>query len=618
MLVRWLFGLIGLVLWGCAPDLDIEALPETPERPERIEGIWEGTIEVADLRVVVHVAHEEGAFKGGVLSATLDSPDQGAQGIAVDDVRFDGERFALRIDKLGAAYSGTMDATGTRLAGEWHQGVGIDLELVKVDEPSVRVRAQTPQPPFPYAIEEVVFPGGADDVRLAGTLTMPETGAYPTVVLVTGSGPQDRNETLMGHQPFRVLADYLSRNGVAVLRYDDRGFGGSTGDFAGATTLDFADDAAAAVAYLRTRADVAPDRVGVIGHSEGGLVVADLAAGGRNLSCGVMLAGPAVSGEAVHQAQIRLVVDASSVPIPDSTIDRIAALNATLYVAARGSGLGRSATRKVSGATEPRWKSSTSWSAACCNWTPTIPPWWTRSSPHGSCTSSTTTLATTWRPRRCRSWRCTASWTCRCRRSRASRAGGDRSPGRTFRYSGPAGPQPSLPDRGNRISGGIRTHRGDHVAGDAIDDRGLGRGPLLSGQDGNAGTSATGSAPMSSGSIRVPGWSRACRGRRWARALDVACGAGRNAAVPGRTRVRGDRDRCIARRAGAGGGVGGGAGCHGRLAPAGPRRRPGHCGTLRPRRPDPLRGPRTRRCTVHDARTRGLPDRRGTSGDAPR
>ena len=341
--MRWLFGLVGLVLWGCAPDLDIEALPEVPERPERIEGIWEGTIDVAGLRVVVHVAHEGGAleggaFKGGVLSATLDSPDQGAYGIAVDDVRFDGERFALRIDKLGAAYSGTMDATGTRLAGEWHQGMGIDLELVKVDQPSERVRPQTPQPPFPYTIEEVVFPGGAEDVRLAGTLTIPESGAYPTVVLVTGSGPQDRNETLMGHQPFRVLADYLSRHGVAVLRYDDRGVGGSTGDFEGATTLDVTDDAAAAMAYLRTRADVAPHRVGVLGHSEGGLVVADLAARGRDLSCGVMLAGPTVSGEAVHQAQIRLVVDTSSMPIPDSTIERIAALNAALYVAARGSG----------------------------------------------------------------------------------------------------------------------------------------------------------------------------------------------------------------------------------------------------------------------------------------
>ena len=318
-------------LAACSPALDIGSLPETPERPERIEGIWEGALALGELRIVVHVKHVE-----GVLSARVDVPDQGAA-LPADEVRFDGERFALRVDAIAATYSGTLDGSGGRLQGEWHQGVGFDLDLVKVEKPSVRVRAQTPRPPFPYRAEEVRLRGGDADVTLAGTLTVPDADGYPAVVLVSGSGPQDRDETVMGHQPFRVLADHLSRNGVAVLRYDDRGVGESTGDRKHAVTADFAADAAAAVSYLRSRGDMDAARVGVIGHSEGGIVVARLAARDRGLSCGVMLAGPAVSGADVHQAQLRLVLGAMWF-LPDSTVEKVAGLNAALYRAARGHG----------------------------------------------------------------------------------------------------------------------------------------------------------------------------------------------------------------------------------------------------------------------------------------
>ena len=331
--MRWLSAPLSLVLAaGCGPEIDIESLPETPERPQRIVGIWEGTIDLAGLRIVVHVEPADGG-----LSARIDSPDQGAYGIEADAVRFDGRRLALHVEALPATYSGTLDDDGTRLQGEWHQGVGIGLDLVRVDRPSERVRAQTPKPPFPYRIEEVTLPGGGPDVVLAGTLTLPPDASYPTVVLVSGSGPQDRNETMMGHQPFRVLADHLSRNGVAVLRYDDRGVAASTGDRTHAVTSDYADDAAAAVGYLLARGDIDPARVGVIGHSEGGLVVADLAAHDRGLSCGVMLAGPSVSGAKVHQEQIRRVLGARWF-LPEATIEKVAALNAALYGAARGSG----------------------------------------------------------------------------------------------------------------------------------------------------------------------------------------------------------------------------------------------------------------------------------------
>ena len=318
-------------LAACSPALDIASLPETPQRSERIEGIWEGAVALGDLRIVIHVEHT-----GDALSARVDVPDQGAA-FPADDVRFDGERFVLVVDAIGATYSGTLDGAGARLEGEWHQGIGIDLDLVRVEKPSVRVRAQTPWPPFPYRAEDVRLPGGGADVTLAGTLTIPEGRDYPAVVLVSGSGPQDRDETVMGHQPFRVLADHLSRNGVAVLRYDDRGVGESTGGREQAVTADFAADAAAAVAYLRSRGDVDPARVGVIGHSEGGVVVARLAARDRGLSCGVMLAGPAVPGAEVHQAQLRLVLGAMWF-LPDSTVEKVADLNAALYRAGRGPG----------------------------------------------------------------------------------------------------------------------------------------------------------------------------------------------------------------------------------------------------------------------------------------
>ncbi len=301
-------------------------------QPERIVGIWEGRLEAADLRIIVQVTHANGA-----LSATLDSPDQGAYGIVVDDARFDGERFALHVKALAASYSGVVAAPGT-LEGEWHQGVGMDLSLAKVDKPSVRPRPQTPKPPFPYAAQDITLPGGAPDVMLAGTLTLPAGGPFPAVVLVTGSGPHDRDETLLGHKPFAVLADHLSRNGVGVLRYDDRGVGASTGNFAKAVTSDFAADAATAVAWLRRREGIDPQRVGVIGHSEGGLVAAQLAAEDAGLACAVMLAGPAVSGEALHQRQIRLVLDAGSTPLFDSTIEQFADLQATLYEVVRAPG----------------------------------------------------------------------------------------------------------------------------------------------------------------------------------------------------------------------------------------------------------------------------------------
>ena len=171
-------------------------------------------------------------------------------------------------------------------------------------------RPQEPQPPFPYTVESVRFEGGESEVILSGTTTIPEgEGPFPAVVLVSGSGPQDRNEELLGHKPFLVLADALTRRGILVLRYDDRGVGQSTGDFEAGTTLDFADDAQAAVEELAGRYDVTS--IGIIGHSEGGLIAPIVADASDDVDFVVLLAGPSVSGADVLAHQNGLIVAVS-------------------------------------------------------------------------------------------------------------------------------------------------------------------------------------------------------------------------------------------------------------------------------------------------------------------
>ena len=165
-----------------------------------------------------------------------------------------------------------------------------------------RVRPQTPKPPFPYRAEEVTFKNPvAAGVTLAGTLTLPTgAGPFPAAVLITGSGPQDRDQTLLGHKSFAVLADHLTRHGVAVLRYDDRGVGQSTGDFAAATSADFATDASAAVRFLLTRPEIRRDAIGFIGHSEGGMVAQIAAVNDADLDFIILLAAPGTNHDAAR------------------------------------------------------------------------------------------------------------------------------------------------------------------------------------------------------------------------------------------------------------------------------------------------------------------------------
>ena len=200
---------------------------QVPGASDPIVGSWSGPLAVqpgVELTLVFHIAAEDTGY-----SATLDSPDQGAVGVPVPSVSFDGSTIRLELPPLAASFEGTL-TSADEIEGVWEQG-GTQLPLVlrRTEAGATLTRPQHPEPPFPYELEEVSFTS-ADGAAMAGTLTLPTgDGPFPAVVLITGSGPQDRDETIVGHKPFLVLADHLTRRGVAVLRYDDRGVGESGG-----------------------------------------------------------------------------------------------------------------------------------------------------------------------------------------------------------------------------------------------------------------------------------------------------------------------------------------------------------------------------------------------------
>jgi pimeloyl-ACP methyl ester carboxylesterase len=273
-------------------------------------GHWLGVLSVGgiELRLALHVE-----AKGEGFAATLDSLDQGAKGLAVDSIVVEGTAVRLLMPKLGASFEGTFVDEGQAIDGVWKQGQSLPLRFRRTAEAPTLVRPQLPVPPFPYRSEAAVVPvkdgAGERTHSLAGTLTIPPgDGPFPAVVLISGSGPQDRDEALLGHQPFLVLADHLSRHGFAVLRCDDRGVGESTGTFAGCTSADFAVDARAMLDWLRAQPIIDAARVGLCGHSEGGLIAPIVAAGAPDaVAFCVLLAGPGVRGSELLALQMQLL-----------------------------------------------------------------------------------------------------------------------------------------------------------------------------------------------------------------------------------------------------------------------------------------------------------------------
>lgn len=265
---------------------------------DSIPGSWHGVLSAGalELRLVFNISVNEDLS----LKATLDSPDQGAMDIPLGEVILSEDSIRIDAPIAQGFYIGRI-VSQSSIEGEWHQsGRSFKLDLDRQEEAIVLNRPQEPQAPYPYKEEEISFTNSEQDFSLAGTLTIPQgEGPFPAVILVSGSGSQNRDEEIFGHKPFKLIADYLTRNGMAVLRYDDRGVAASGGNAAGSTTEDHAGDARSAFDYLLDRSDINPSKIGIIGHSEGGMIAFILASSQKDVAYIVSLAGPGVDGKTI-------------------------------------------------------------------------------------------------------------------------------------------------------------------------------------------------------------------------------------------------------------------------------------------------------------------------------
>lgn len=282
-----------------------------------ITGQWNGVLEVRGmkLRIVFNISKSADGY-----TSTMDSPDQGAKGIPVTITTFENPVIKLEITNAGIKFEGSYNKEDTVVGTFKQSGMSFPLDLTrKINEKEKPVRPQEPHKPYPYYSEDVVFENKEADIKLAGTLTLPDQKGinYPAVILITGSGPQNRDEEIMGHKPFLVWSDYLTRNGIAVLRFDDRGTFASKGNFKTATTAVFATDVQAAVAYLLTRKEINKRKIGLMGHSEGGIIAPMVATESKDVSFIVLLAGTGIPGGQLLLLQQELIGRASGISEAD-------------------------------------------------------------------------------------------------------------------------------------------------------------------------------------------------------------------------------------------------------------------------------------------------------------
>lgn len=285
-------------------------------RAQVITGQWNGVLKIqgTQLRLVFNVTETENGF-----SSTMDSPDQGAKGIPTTTTSFENSILKVVVENLKIEYLGTLNKDNI-IVGTFKQGgQSFPMNLSKeVIEKEKLIRPQEPIKPYSYYSEDVTFENKNAKINLAGTLTLPDkNGVFPVVILISGSGPQNRDEELLGHKPFLVLSDYLTKNGIAVLRYDDRGTALSKGDFKTATSADFATDVASAISYLKTRKEINKKKIGLIGHSEGGLIAPMVAIESSDVAFIVLLAGTGIQGDQLLLLQQKLIGKASGVSEED-------------------------------------------------------------------------------------------------------------------------------------------------------------------------------------------------------------------------------------------------------------------------------------------------------------
>ncbi|GMV27259.1 MAG: lipoprotein [Phycisphaerae bacterium] len=310
-------------------DAPPAATPEAVSQPTT----WSGSIALPGgikLDFSVDLSSDKG---------TISIPMQGVRDLALDDVAVSETQLRFVLKPAGAppmAYAHfdlKVEPDGTAAGTLKQAGQEFPVtarRLAEGEKPASMNRPQEPKAPFPYAIEDVEFQNAEAGVTLAGTLVVPQTqGPHPAAVLVTGSGPQDRDESLLGHRPFLVLADHLVRHGIAVLRYDDRGVGKSTGSFATATSDDFAGDALAAVRFLMTRPEIDAKKIGIVGHSEGGLIAPICASRSSDVAYIVLLAGTGVPGAEIIALQGKLIAIANGAPADQA--EQGAAMSAEVF-----------------------------------------------------------------------------------------------------------------------------------------------------------------------------------------------------------------------------------------------------------------------------------------------
>ncbi|PJR03816.1 alpha/beta hydrolase family protein [Avrilella dinanensis] len=273
----------------------------------QIEGTWNGNIEIPmnKLPFVLHISN-----KNNGLKATFDSPNQGGFGLEIPEIRFEDNTLYLKHPQMMMNYEGKLEndvINGTFTQGS--QSFTLNLTKGKFK----RNRPQEPQSPFDYHSEDITFENKEDGINLAGTLTLPKgNGKFPAVVLVSGSGPQDRNEEIRGHKPFLVLSDYFTTHGYAVLRYDKRGIAESGGNYSLATVFDFANDTKAAIEYLKNRKEIDSKKIGVLGHSEGGQVAQIIASEDKSLNFIILMAAPGTTGDEILLYQTKILAEASN------------------------------------------------------------------------------------------------------------------------------------------------------------------------------------------------------------------------------------------------------------------------------------------------------------------
>ena len=295
---------------------------------KNMEGSWLGTVSVGanGIRMVFNLKLND----KDSLVATADSPDQGAKGIPMGRVILNGDKLTILAPLLLGDYKGTL-RNDTTVDGTWTQrGLSYPLIIKKLKGVFSLYRPQEPKPNFPYLSEEVTIPNKKFNIFLSGTLTMPEgKGPFPAVILITGSGPENRNEEIYGHKPFLVISDWLTRNGIAVLRYDDRGIAKSQGNYDDATSSDLATDAEAAYLFLKDDPKINPKIIGFIGHSEGGLIAPIVASSHAEIAFIISLAGPGVTGEQIMIRQLEEISKLSHVS--ETSIKESVATNKRLF-----------------------------------------------------------------------------------------------------------------------------------------------------------------------------------------------------------------------------------------------------------------------------------------------